>query len=59
MPDVPEPTSFGLTKDFHVDARDICIAVSNALNLDSVIKMDPSSQRMQHDVPGHWFKGPF
>ena len=59
MPDVPEPTSFGLTKDFHVDARDICIAVSNALNLDSVIKMDSSSQRMQHDVPGHWFKGPF
>ena len=59
MPDVPEPTSFGLTKDFHVDARDICIAVSTALNLDSIVKMNLSPERMQHDVPGDWFKGPF
>jgi len=59
MPDVPEPTSFGLTKDCHADARDICKAVSNALNLETAIEIPCSNDITLHDVPGDWFKGPF
>ena len=59
MPDVPEPTSFGLTKDFHADAGDICAGVSKALNLSSAIEMPVSYKRAPHDIPGDWFKGPF
>jgi pyruvate dehydrogenase E1 component beta subunit len=59
MPDVPEPTSFGLTENFYVDARDICRAVSAVLSLDNFIEIPTSSERSPHDVPGDWFQGPF
>lgn len=58
MPDVPEPTSFGLTQGFHVGAKEIAIAVLRACEvaetgLSQLDKPEP------HDVPGNWFKGPF
>jgi len=59
MPDVPEPTSFGLTKGSHADASDICKAVSKALNLETEIEIPCSNDSSLHDVPGDWFKGPF
>jgi pyruvate/2-oxoglutarate/acetoin dehydrogenase E1 component len=59
QPDVPEPTSFGLTRDFHI--RSSLIAES-ALRLMgafpegvSLVLPDP----VPHDVPGDWFTGPF
>ncbi len=59
MPDVPEPTSFALTKDFHVNASDICKAVCAVLCIDQDIDLSKLTARVPHDVPGDWFKGPF
>lgn len=59
MPDVPEPTSFGLTKDFHVDARDIVLAVSKMLELSDQLTVPAALERLPHDIPGDWFQGPF
>jgi pyruvate dehydrogenase E1 component beta subunit len=59
MPDVPEPTSAGLTKDFYIRAADIAIQVLSMMdkNTDHV-KVD-LPEPTPHDVPGDWFKGPF
>jgi pyruvate dehydrogenase E1 component beta subunit len=59
MPDVPEPTSVGLTKGFYVRAADIAMQVLSMMgkNADHV-KVD-LPEPTPHDVPGDWFKGPF
>lgn len=59
MPDVPEPTSYALTKGFYVRAADITIKVMLMLgkNFDNVRTDLP--EPFPHDVPGDWFKGPF
>lgn len=59
QPDVPEPTSFGLTKDFHLDTRLIVHKILDIFqfsgkDLNLIIK-----NNSVHDVPGKWFKGPF
>ena len=60
MPDIPEPTSFFLTKKFHIRAADIA---SRALKM--MDKKCPKQLHLElpeplpHDVPGDWFKGPF
>jgi len=59
MPDVPEPTSFALTKGFHADASDICTAVCSVLGRDQDIDLSGLAARVPHDVPGDWFIGPF
>lgn len=59
MPDVPEPTSFGLTKGFYVRASDVAVKVLDILGMEHG---DVRSQLMEpapHDVPGAWFTGPF
>lgn len=57
-PDNPEPTSFGLTKNFHPGAKEIASAVAKMLKKN--IDLSPLSQQSKpHDVPGEWFKGPF
>jgi pyruvate dehydrogenase E1 component beta subunit len=60
MPDVPEPTSYGLTKDFYYAAFDIAHMVH------SMCCKTPARQIYDclkvvghHDVPGEWFTGPF
>jgi pyruvate/2-oxoglutarate/acetoin dehydrogenase E1 component len=59
MPDVPEPTSYALTKDFYIRASDIAIQVLKMMGRDhSEVKLD-LPEPMPHDVPGEWFKGPF
>ncbi len=58
MPNVPEPTSYGLTKNFYVRAIKISDEVLKMLNVKKnkeLILKEPSP----HDVPGNWFKGPF
>jgi len=58
MPDIPEPTSFGLTRGFHVGAQEIVKTViemcGHGGDLGALI-----SEADHHDVPGAWFKGPF
>ena len=59
MPDVPEPTSFGMTKGFYVRHGDVAAKVLD------MMKMDHGDVRLQlpeptpHDTPGAWFTGPF
>jgi len=59
MPDIPEPTSYELTKGFYVRAADISMKVMEMMgkNTDQVRKDLP--EPMPHDIPGEWFKGPF
>ena len=59
MPDCPEPTSFGLTKGFHVRAHNITIAILESLNINSDSVKEELNEPELHDVPGNWFNGPF
>ncbi len=59
MPNVPEPTSFGLTKNFYIRAADIANRVFNILGVKGVDASDEIPEPTPHDVPGDWFKGPF
>ena len=59
MPDVPEPTSPGLTKGFYVRASDISAKVLEILGRDVSLVTNELSEPIPHDVPGEWFKGPF
>ena len=58
LPDYPEPTSYSLTQDYHINAKKILTKCHKILNVDS-----KNCQQIQtpqpHDVPGNWFKGPF
>jgi pyruvate/2-oxoglutarate/acetoin dehydrogenase E1 component len=58
MPDVPEPTSFALTKGFYITAADVATKVLEMLGKNKQIKVD-LSEPIPHDIPGNWFKGPF
>tara|TARA_B100000212_G_scaffold329355_1_gene294505 strand:+ start:829 stop:1899 length:1071 start_codon:yes stop_codon:yes gene_type:complete len=60
IPDIPEPTSFGLTRNFHKRANDIAKVCSKLMdrNIDKQI-IDELPIPELHDVPGDWFKGPF
>ena len=59
MPDCPEPTSFGLTKDFYIRAKDIAIAILDSLDLNSELVGSELPEPTPHDVPGNYFNGPF
>ena len=59
MPDVPEPTSFGLTKNFYIRAADIANEVLKILEIKNLNPYKDIPQPDLHDIPGDWFKGPF
>jgi pyruvate dehydrogenase E1 component beta subunit len=59
MPDVPEPTSPALTKNFYVRAADIAIKITSMMGRDFSRVRGDLPEPMPHDVPGDWFKGPF
>jgi pyruvate/2-oxoglutarate/acetoin dehydrogenase E1 component len=59
MPDVPEPTSPGLTKGFYVRAADIAEKVMEIMGRDFSGVRNALPEPMPHDVPDAWFKGPF
>lgn len=56
VPDIPEPTSYGLTKFYYNDSNDILEKVLSIFSK----KINNSKKSLNHhDVPGSWFKGPF
>ncbi|KZN65099.1 hypothetical protein N473_00600 [Pseudoalteromonas luteoviolacea CPMOR-1] len=55
LPNYPEPTSYGLTKEYYPDVNTIIKTVSNNCG----IEIAQLKSRQHHDVPGEWFKGPF
>lgn len=57
LPDYPEPTSFGLTKEFYNDADDIIEKIVDILGVEITIETNKNNEF--HDIPGDWFKGPF
>lgn len=60
MPFIPEPTSYGLTKGFHIGAKQIAeTAHSMVANADAGSCYNVLEVNGHHDVPGDWFKGPF
>jgi pyruvate dehydrogenase E1 component beta subunit len=59
MPDVPEPASFELTRDFHPRAEHIVATVNTMLGTRVEIEPLLAARVHPHDVPGAWFKGPF
>lgn len=59
QPDIPEPTSPGLTKGFHISARGIAEAVLVGLGKPIPIQIEDLNSSDPHDIPGPWFAGPF
>lgn len=58
MPDISEPTSFGLTRGFHVGPLNIARALIELCGRGDV-SLEMLQESELHDVPGSWFKGPF
>lgn len=61
-PSFPEPTSFFLTKDYHISSINIVEWIEEQLGqkiLNSKSILEELKQDGTHDVPGDWFKGPF
>ena len=59
MPDFPESSSPALTKNYHIRAEQIVLEVANIFNKKINIEQIIKSRKVQNDVPGEWFKGPF
>lgn len=59
MPDVPEPTSFGLTRGFFVRAGEIAEKAMTMCGKDGSRARHALQEPVPHDVPGSWFTGPF
>jgi pyruvate dehydrogenase E1 component beta subunit len=59
MPDVPEPTSVELTKDFYIRAADIALQILLMMGKNAAQVKIELPEPVPHDVPGDWFKGPF
>jgi len=59
MPDVPEPTSYALTKGFYIRAVDIFEEVMIMMEREVPGTLAELSEPTPHDVPGEWFKGSF
>ena len=57
MPDIPEPTSFNLTKNLYINHLKIIEKISKIFKK----KISGSNKKLikNHDVPGEWFRGPF
>ena len=59
MPNVPEPTSFALTKNFYISSKKIVETVLLMLKQKNNISIKDIREPKLHDIPGSWFKGPF
>ncbi len=59
QPDIPEPTSPGLTEGFHVSARTIAEAALASMGAEIPMDIAALDVSTPHDVPGPWFSGPF
>lgn len=58
-PDFPTPTSFGLSASFYFSAIDIARKVLAVTGREGDVTPLTKSGAIAHDVPGHWFSGPF
>jgi acetoin:2,6-dichlorophenolindophenol oxidoreductase subunit beta len=62
LPQLPIPTSFGLTTNFYFSHDDI-VRISMSMMNKRPTRIDPVSSLPRltkpHDVPGDWFRGPF
>ena len=58
LPNIPIPTSFGMTKDLYPESKDIINEVLKLMNVKASIPNDKYLDHM-HDVPHKKFKGPF
>ena len=58
LPNMPEPTSYALTRHYYQNADDIINKVlcffGKQQYCDPVLR-----KQLHHDIPGDWFKGPF
>ena len=59
MPDIPEPTSFSMTKGLHPRAEVIVQEIGRMLCKEVSTGPLLSLRTYPHDVPGDWFTGPF
>jgi len=60
MPDIPEPTSYGLTKGYYFGAKEIAEHAHFIVKNVEVVDLYQGLIRAgHHDVPGEYFKGPF
>jgi len=59
MPDIPEPTSFMLTKNFYPSAENIVEKIQQMAGLKHIEGTINRPEAYPHDVPGDWFTGPF
>jgi len=57
VPDIPEPTSYGLTKYYYPNREFIIRKIGTILKMK--IKESFPKKVGHHDIPGEWFKGPF
>lgn len=58
-PDVPEPTSFGLTREFYIRSKAITGKIYEILTITNEQFAKNYQDPTPHDIPGEWFKGPF
>ena len=56
--DGPSPTSFGLSKNYYIGAKEIFKAAVSFFDIKIEVSQLFSKQHL-HDVPGDWFQGPF
>ena len=59
LEDLPSPTSFGLTEEYYLGAKDIFIKIAELLGKDNLANDISFHKDHPHAVPGDWFKGPF
>ena len=59
QPDFPEATSSALIRQYHVRAEHIVDAVGAMLGVPVESRSLAERRTHPHDVPGHWFSGPF
>ena len=59
MPDIPVPTSYGLTKNFYPSENTIINEIFNMFGLKKDFRNNESISFNHHDVPNKSFKGPF
>ena len=57
MPDIPTPTSYGLTKAFYPDWKKIVYKVCKILKIKKILIKE--NKFFHHDIPNKNFKGPF
>lgn len=58
LPHVPQPSSYGLTKNFYNDYIDIIKSVKKILGIKKNIKFEKNKKTF-HDIPDSGFTGPF